>query len=68
MKKENSDNTSKNIQIEEFLSERYEFRYNSVLHRAEYRPRGTDDYTAIDRPYQYPQTSIGQGSERTDLA
>ena len=49
MKKENSDNTSKNIQIEEFLSERYEFRYNSVLHRAEYRPRGTDDYTAIDR-------------------
>ena len=49
MKKENSDNTSKNIQIEEFLSERYEFRYNSILHRAEYRPRGTDDYTAIDR-------------------
>ena len=49
MKEENSDNTSKNIQIEEFLSERYEFRYNSVLHRAEYRPRGTDDYTAIDR-------------------
>ena len=49
MKKENSDNTSKNIQIEEFLSERYEFRYNSVLHRAEYRLRGTDDYTAIDR-------------------
>ena len=49
MKKENSDNISKNIQIEEFLSERYEFLYNSVLHRAEYRPRGTDDYTVIDR-------------------
>lgn len=49
MKKENNDNTSKNIQIEEFLSERYEFRYNTVLHRAEYRPRGTEDYVAIDR-------------------
>jgi len=49
MKRENSDNTSKNIQIEEFLSERYEFRYNTVLNRAEYRPRGTGDYTTIDR-------------------
>lgn len=49
MKKEEKDNLSKKAQIEEFLSARYEFRYNTVLHRAEYRPRGTDDYTAIDR-------------------
>ncbi|WP_228377669.1 virulence-associated E family protein [Chryseobacterium gallinarum] len=49
MKKEEKDNLSKNTQIEEFLSARYEFRYNTVLHRAEYRPRGTDDYTAVDR-------------------
>ena len=49
MKKEENDNPSKNAQIEEFLSARYEFRYNTVLHWAEYRPRGTDDYTAIDR-------------------
>ena len=49
MKKEEKESPSKNAQIEEFLSARYEFRYNTVLHRAEYRPRGTDDYTAIDR-------------------
>lgn len=49
MKRENSDNISKNIQIEEFLSKRYEFRYNTILHRAEYRPRGVEDYVAIDR-------------------
>ena len=49
MKKEEKDNPSKNAQIEEFLSARYEFRYNTVLHRAEYRPRETGDYTAIDR-------------------
>lgn len=49
MKRENNDNTSRNTQIEEFLSARYEFRYNTVLNRAEYRLRGTDDYTAIDR-------------------
>jgi len=49
MKRENSDNTSKNTQVEEFLSARYEFRYNTVLNRAEYRPRGTGNYAAIDR-------------------
>lgn len=49
MKKEEKDNPSKNAQIEEFLSARYEFRYNTVLRRAEYRPRGMGDYTAIDR-------------------
>jgi len=56
MKKEEKDNLSKNTQIEEFLSARYEFRYNTVLHRAEHRPRGTGDYTAIDR--YCPQTSF----------
>ena len=49
MKRENCNNTSKNIQIEEFLSERYEFRYNTVLNRAEYCQRGTGNYVAIDR-------------------
>ena len=49
MKRENNDNTSRNTQIEEFLSARYEFRYNTVLNRTEYRPRGTGDYTTIDR-------------------
>lgn len=49
MKKEENDNTSKNAQIEDFLSARYEFRYNTVLHRAEFRPRGASDYTTIDR-------------------
>lgn len=49
MKRENNDNTSRNTQIEEFLSARYEFRYNTVLNRAEYRPRETGDYVAIDR-------------------
>ena len=48
MKRENNDNTSRNTQIEEFLSARYEFRYNTVLNRAEYRPRETGDYAAID--------------------
>ena len=49
MKRENNDNTSRNTQIEEFLSARYEFRYNTVLNRAEYRPRETGNYVAIDR-------------------
>ena len=49
MKRENNDNTSRNTQIEEFLSARYEFRYNTVLNRAEYRPRETGDCAAIDR-------------------
>ena len=47
MKREESDSTSKNAQIEEFLSARYEFRYNIILHRAEYHLRGTNDYTVI---------------------
>ena len=49
MKRGNNDKTSRNTQIEEFLSARYDFRYNTVLNRAECRPRGTGDYTAIDR-------------------
>lgn len=49
MKRENNDNTSRDTQIEEFLSARYEFRYNTVLNRAEYRPRETGNYVAIDR-------------------
>ena len=49
MKLEEKDSPSKNDQIEEYLSAQYEFRYNTVLHRAEYRPRGKGDYTAVDR-------------------
>lgn len=49
MKKEENENSSKNAQIEDFLSARYEFRYNTVLHRAEFCPRGASDYTTIDR-------------------
>lgn len=49
MKLEEKDSPSKNDQIEEYLSAQYEFRYNTVLHRAEYRPRGEGGYTAVDR-------------------
>ena len=49
MKLEEKDSPSKNDQIEEYLSAQYEFRYNTVLHRAEYRLRGKGDYTAVDR-------------------
>lgn len=49
MNKDNNSTASKNAQIEAFLSAHYEFRYNSVLHRAEYRTRGESDYVAIDR-------------------
>lgn len=49
MKKESGDNTSKNTLIEAFLSARYEFRYNTVLHRAEYRLQGIGNYIAVDR-------------------
>lgn len=49
MAKDPTSNNSKNAQIEAFLSTHYEFRYNSVLHRAEYRPRGDSQYIAIDR-------------------
>jgi len=49
MKIEEKDSPSKNDQIEAYLSAQYEFRYNTVLHRAEYRPQGKGDYTAVDR-------------------
>ena len=47
MKKEENDNSSKNAQIEEYLSAQYEFRYNTVLHRAEYRSRGEGDASKL---------------------
>ena len=49
MKIEEKDSPSKNDQIEAYLSAQYEFRYNAVLHRAEYRLRGKGDYTSVDR-------------------
>ena len=49
MKIEEKDSPSKNDQIEAYLSAQYEFRYNAVLHRAEYRPRDKGDYTSVDR-------------------
>ena len=49
MKIEEKDSPSKNDQIEAYLSAQYQFRYNTVLHRAEYRLRGKGDYTAVDR-------------------
>ena len=49
MKIEEKDSPSKNDQIEAYLSALYEFRYNTVLHRAEYRLRGKGDYTSVDR-------------------
>ena len=49
MKIEEKDSPSKNDQIEAYLSAQYEFRYNTVLHRAEYRPRGKGGYTSVDR-------------------
>lgn len=48
-KEKGNHTNSKNAQIEAFLSARYHFRYNSVLHRAEYCPHGADTYIAIDR-------------------
>ena len=49
MKLEEKDSPSKNDQIEAYLSAQYKFRYNTVLHRAEYRPQGKGDYTSVDR-------------------
>ena len=49
MKLEEKESPTKNDQIEAYLSAQYEFRYNTVLHRAEYRPRGEGGYTSVDR-------------------
>ena len=40
---------SKNTEIEAYLSTRYEFRYNTVLGRTEYRSRANDDFIKVGR-------------------
>ena len=41
--------SSKNSEIEAYLSTRYEFRYNTVLGRTEYRSRANDDFIKVGR-------------------
>lgn len=41
--------SSKNAEIEEYLSNHYEFRYNTVLGRTEYRGRGICDFVKVGR-------------------
>ena len=40
---------SKNAEIENYLSTHYEFRYNTVLGRTEYRSRNSGIYTKVGR-------------------
>ena len=40
---------SKNSEIETYLSSRYEFRYNTVLGRTEYRRMNSSDFTKVGR-------------------
>ena len=40
---------SKNSEIEAYLSTRYEFRYNTVLGRTEYRRMNSSDFTKVGR-------------------
>lgn len=40
---------SKNSEIEAYLSSRYEFRYNTVLGRTEYRRMNSSDFTKVGR-------------------
>ena len=40
---------SKNSEIEDYLSSRYEFRYNTVLGRTEYRRMNSSDFTKVGR-------------------
>ena len=40
---------SKNSEIEAYLSSRYEFRYNTVLGRTEYRRMNSGDFTKVGR-------------------
>ncbi len=40
---------SKNSEIEVYLSTHYEFRYNTVLGRTEYRSRANSDFTKVGR-------------------
>ena len=42
-------NSSKNSEIEAYLSSRYEFRYNTVLGRTEYRRMNSSDFTKVGR-------------------
>lgn len=41
--------SSKNAEIEEYLSTYYEFRYNTVLGRTEYRSSANGDFTKVGR-------------------
>ena len=41
--------SSKNTEIENYLSTHYEFRYNTVLGRTEYRSWANDDFTKVGR-------------------
>ena len=41
--------SSKNSEIEAYLSTRYEFRYNTVLGRTEYQNRANCDFTKVGR-------------------
>ncbi len=41
--------SSKNGKIETYLSSRYEFRYNTVLGRTEYRRMNSNDFTKVGR-------------------
>ena len=41
--------SSKNSEIEAYLSSRYEFRYNTVLGRTEYRRMNSSDFTKVGR-------------------
>ena len=41
--------SSKNGEIEAYLSSRYEFRYNTVLGRTEYRRMNSNDFTKVGR-------------------
>ena len=40
---------SKNAEIENYLSTHYEFRYNTVLGRTEYRSKGNSDFVKVGR-------------------
>ena len=41
--------SSKNAEIEEYLSNHYEFRYNTVLGRTEYRDKVNCDFSKVGR-------------------
>ena len=49
---------SKKAEIEKYLSDHYEFRYNTVLGRTEYRGRGNRDFSKVGR---YDINSLRRG-------